>query len=251
MLRNLPALGLRTKTVVALSIAVLAILGVFMSYEMERFRVSRLGELRANAENLANLYAGAIANSVWEFDRDNAKAQLEALKVVDGFQRAVVWESNGPEFVAVFHRIADGPHVEGKARIVVNGKEIAWILVRLSRKVVSDAAERHLREMLFTFGALSVALLSAVFAALHFLARPLERMTNLMQRFATGQLAGQIPYVTRNDEVGRMAQALAVFRDHAIERRNAELALRRRSEELVALNHDLLKARDAAESANR
>jgi signal transduction histidine kinase/DNA-binding NarL/FixJ family response regulator len=251
MLVNLPALGLRVKIVVALSIAVLAILGAFMSYDMERFRVSRLNELRGNAQNLANLYAGAIANSVWEFDRENAKAQLEALKVVNGFQRAVVWEANGPEFVAVFHRIADGPHVEGKAPIVVNGKEIAWILVRLSRKVVTDAAQRHLHEILLTFGALGVALLSAVFAALHLLARPLERMTNLMQRFATGQLAGQIPYVSRNDEVGRMAQALAVFRDHAIERRSAELALRRRSEELVALNHDLLKARDAAESANR
>ncbi len=251
MWRNLPALGLRTKIVVALSIAVLAILGAFMSYEMERFRVSRLDELRRNAQNLANLYSGAIANSVWEFDRENAKGQLEALKVVEGFQRAVVWEIDGPEFVAVFNRIADGPHVEGKARIVVNGKEIAWILVRLSRKVVTEAAQRHLREILVTFGALGLALLSAVFAALHFLARPLERMTDLMQRFATGQLAGQIPYVMRNDEVGRMAQALAVFRDHAIERRNAELALRRRSEELVALNHDLLKARDAAESANR
>ena len=251
MLRNLPAVGLRVKIVVALSIAVLAILGAFMSYEMERFRVERLSELRASAQNLANLYAGAIANSVWEFDKENAKAQLEALKVVEGFQRAVVWETNGPEFVAVFNHIADGPHAEGKARIIVNGKEIAWILVRLSRKVVTEAADRHLHEILVTFGALGLALLSAVFAALHFLARPLERMTHLMQRFATGQLAGQIPYVTRNDEVGRMAQALAVFRDHAIERRNAELALRRRSDELIALNHDLLKARDAAESANR
>jgi signal transduction histidine kinase/DNA-binding NarL/FixJ family response regulator len=251
MLRNLSAIGLRVKIVVALSIAVLAILGAFMSYEMERFRVERLNELRSTAQNLAQLYAGAIANSVWEFDRENAKAQLEALKVVEGFQRAVVWETDGPEFVAVFNRIADGPHAEGKAAIFVNGKEIAWILVRLSRKVVTDAASRHLQEMLFTFGALSVALLTSLFAALHFLARPLERMTDLMQRFATGQLAGQIPYVTRNDEVGRMAQALAVFRDHAIERRNAELALRRRSEELVALNRDLLKARDAAESANR
>jgi signal transduction histidine kinase/CheY-like chemotaxis protein len=48
-----------------------------------------------------------------------------------------------------------------------------------------------------------------------------------------------------------MAQALSVFRDHAIERRNAELALQRRTEQLDALNRDLLKARDAAESANR
>ncbi|HET6619233.1 MAG TPA: ATP-binding protein [Dongiaceae bacterium] len=248
---RLPALGLKVKVVVALSVAVLAILGAFVSYEKERFRVERLAELRATAQNLANLYSGAVANSVWEFDRDNTRAQLEALKVVEGFQRAVIWETNGPEFVSVSNRIADGPHVEGKAKIFVNGKEIAWILVRLSRKVVEAAEERHLEQVLYTVGALGVALLSSVFAALHFLTRPLDRMTNLMQRFATGQLGGQIPFVARSDEVGRMAQALAVFRDHAIERRNAELALQRRSEELVALNKDLLKARDAAESANR
>ena len=248
---RLPAFGLKIKVVVALSVAVLAILGAFVSYEMERFRIERMAELRATAQNLANLYSGAVASSVWEFDKDNTRSQLEALKVVEGFQRAVIWETNGPEFVAVSSRVADGPHVEGKAKIFVNGKEIAWILVRLSRKVVEAAEERHLQQILYTVAALAVTLLSSLFAALHFLTRPLDRMTNLMQRFATGQLGGQIPFVTRNDEVGRMAQALAVFRDHAIERRNAELALHRRSEELVALNKDLLKARDAAESANR
>ena len=251
MFLRLPALGLKVKVVVALSVAVLAILGAFVSYEMERFRIERMGELRATAQNLANLYSGAVASSVWEFDKDNTRSQLEALKVVDGFQRAVIWETNGPEFVAVSSRIADGPHVEGKAKIYVNGKEIAWILVRLSRNVVVVAEERHLQQILYTVAALAVALLTSLFAALHFLTRPLDRMTNLMQRFATGQLGGQIPFVARNDEVGRMAQALAVFRDHAIERRNAELALHRRSEELTALNKDLLKARDAAESANR
>ena len=248
---RLPALGLKVKIVVALSVAVLAILAAFVSYEMERFRIERMGELRATAQNLANLYSGAVASSVWEFDKDNTRSQLEALKVVEGFQRAVIWETNGPEFVAVSSRIADGPHVEGKAKILVNGKEIAWIMVRLSRNVVAAAEERHLKQILYTVAALAVALLTSLFAALHFLTRPLDRMTNLMQRFATGQLGGQIPFVARNDEVGRMAQALAVFRDHAIERRNAELALHRRSEELTALNKDLLKARDAAESANR
>ena len=250
-MRAFPPIGLKVKIVVALSVAVLGILGAFVSFDMERFRIERMSELRATAQNLANLYSGAVANSVWEFDKDNTRSQLEALKVVDGFQRAVIWEMNGPEFVAVSNRIADGPHVEGKAKILINGKEIAWILVRLSRDVVKTAEERHLKQLLVTVGALAVALLSAVFAALHFLTRPLERMTNLMQRFATGELSGSIPYVARNDEVGRMAQALDVFRDHAIERYNAEVALQRRSEELTDLNQDLRKARDAAESANR
>src|SRR4030095_11210247 len=131
-----PALGLKVKVVVALSVAVLAILGAFVSYEMERFRVARMARLRPTPQNLANLYSGSVASSVWEFDKDNTRSQLEALKVVEGFQRAVIWETNSPEFVAGASRIADGPHVEGKAKILVNGKEIAWIMVRLSRNVV-------------------------------------------------------------------------------------------------------------------
>ena len=50
-----PAVGLKVKIVVALSVAVLGILAAFVSFEMERFRIERLGELRATARNLANL----------------------------------------------------------------------------------------------------------------------------------------------------------------------------------------------------
>src|SRR5689334_20675680 len=169
MFTRLPSFGLRIKAVVALSVAVLGILGAFVSYDMERFRVEQMAELRANAQNLANLYSGAVASSVWEFDKDNTRSQLEALKVVGGFQRAVIWETNGPEFVSVSKGIADGPHVEGKAKIFVNGNEIAWIMVRLSRSVVAAAEERHLKQVLYTVAALAAALLTSVFTALHFL----------------------------------------------------------------------------------
>ena len=49
---RLPALGLKVKVVVALSVAVLAILGAFVSYEMERFRVERMGELDRKSTRL-------------------------------------------------------------------------------------------------------------------------------------------------------------------------------------------------------
>ena len=73
---RVPAFGLKIKIVVALSVAVLAILAAFVSYEMERFRVERMGELRATAQNLANLYSGAVTSSVWEFDRETTRSQL-------------------------------------------------------------------------------------------------------------------------------------------------------------------------------
>lgn len=51
--------------------------------------------------------------------------------------------------------------------------------------------------------------------------RPIVRMTDTMQKLATGDLAADIPFAHRQDEVGSMAGALQVFKQGAIE--NARL----------------------------
>lgn len=51
--------------------------------------------------------------------------------------------------------------------------------------------------------------------------RPIVRMTDIMQKLATGDLAADIPFAHRQDEVGFMAGALQVFKQGAIE--NARL----------------------------
>src|SRR5262245_41395548 len=127
---RLPAVSLKAKIVLALSIAVVAILGIYATIDIARYREARLGELREKAQNLAELYAVAVSGSVWEFDKLNTQQQLAALKVVPGFQRAVIWEYNGPEFASVSARIADGPHVEGKANIYGGDKPLGFIMIR-------------------------------------------------------------------------------------------------------------------------
>jgi methyl-accepting chemotaxis protein len=47
--------------------------------------------------------------------------------------------------------------------------------------------------------------------------RPIVRMTDTMQKLATGDLAAEIPFAHRQDEVGSMASALRVFKQGAIE----------------------------------
>ncbi|MGJ5202396.1 methyl-accepting chemotaxis protein [Bradyrhizobium sp. HKCCYLR20261] len=47
--------------------------------------------------------------------------------------------------------------------------------------------------------------------------RPLSRMTGLMRRIAEGELATEIPYAGRGDEIGAMARALDVFKTNALE----------------------------------
>jgi methyl-accepting chemotaxis protein len=47
--------------------------------------------------------------------------------------------------------------------------------------------------------------------------RPIVRMTSAMQKLATGDLAADIPFAHRQDEVGSMAGALLVFKQAAVE----------------------------------
>jgi methyl-accepting chemotaxis protein len=52
--------------------------------------------------------------------------------------------------------------------------------------------------------------------------RPVLAMTSTMDRLAAGDTSSVIPGAERRDEIGRMAAAVAVFRDNAIERQRLE-----------------------------
>ncbi len=69
--------------------------------------------------------------------------------------------------------------------------------------------------------------------------RPIVRMTAAMQQLAAGNLAAEVPFAHRRDEVGSMANALAVFKQGALE--NAGLR-----EEQVRIEQEAACARQAA-----
>ncbi|ABD86815.1 cache domain-containing protein [Rhodopseudomonas palustris] len=52
--------------------------------------------------------------------------------------------------------------------------------------------------------------------------KPLHRMTDAMKALAGGRLDVAIPGVGRNDEIGEMAEAVAVFKTNAVERQRLE-----------------------------
>ena len=104
------------------------------------------------------------------------------------------------------------------------GKEVAEIVVNAQNS--SDAAALRTaqaigngRLLLLLITALSV--LGASLIALRYVAprivRPIERITAAMSGLAGGDTSIDVPGRDRSDEIGRMADALGVFRDAAIE----------------------------------
>ncbi|HUO11810.1 MAG TPA: methyl-accepting chemotaxis protein [Caulobacteraceae bacterium] len=83
------------------------------------------------------------------------------------------------------------------------------------------------------------------------IASPVNQMTEVMKRLAGGDLAVRVPFEARRDEVGRMAQAVQVFKDAAAEKlRLEERAAQQRAEaEAERLANEAEKAASAAQAA--
>jgi methyl-accepting chemotaxis protein len=91
-----------------------------------------------------------------------------------------------------------------------------------------------------TAAVIGVVVLFAFVLVVRGITRPLTRMTEAMHALAAGQVDVTVPVSRRDDEIGRMAAALEVFRLHAIENRTLTEARERERNEaelqkLVAL----------------
>ncbi|MDH2344898.1 methyl-accepting chemotaxis protein [Bradyrhizobium sp. SSUT77] len=100
------------------------------------------------------------------------------------------------------------------------------------------AADRD-SSMLYILLGVSAAVLAFIAAGLLGVAlgvvRPIVRMTGTMQTLATGDLAADIPFAHRQDEVGSMAGALLVFKQAAVDNaRLREEQLRKEQEAALA-----------------
>jgi diguanylate cyclase (GGDEF)-like protein len=73
------------------------------------------------------------------------------------------------------------------------------------------------------------------------IARPVLRLTAMMNKLAGGDTDLPVPGMERRDEVGAMAQAVAVFRANLIARRQGEITLRRTNMQFDAALNSMLQ----------
>jgi len=117
------------------------------------------------------------------------------------------------EALRVSRSITSRLNQEVQAQVVAARKRSAEAAAQSSEVVEAG------RYLLIIVGIASV--LTAIFVMFVFvrplIIRPLENITEAMTRLAEGDVDVKIPWRQRNDEVGHMANALAVFRDTAVE----------------------------------
>jgi methyl-accepting chemotaxis protein len=134
--------------------------------------------------------------------------------------------------------------------------EVANIAVDLSdadARAELDAARRNLVvQLCIMLLSLGFGLFATFFISRR-IARPMSRITETMRLVADGDMACDVPFGDRADEIGELSRALAVFRRNALEKQrvedelvqsriaeqSAEAASRVKSEFLAHMSHEL------------
>jgi PAS domain S-box-containing protein len=121
--------------------------------------------------------------------------------------------------------------LEGSRALAVRlGDEVAG-LVTTARAASTAAASRSARTInrgevfmiIITVASVVGAVIVMLYYVVPWIIRPLESITGAMTDLAAGDTSVDIPGRERSDELGRMAQALGVFRDTAIEIQKSNL----------------------------
>ncbi|MDA9981359.1 PAS-domain containing protein [Gammaproteobacteria bacterium] len=118
------------------------------------------------------------------------------------------------------------------AKVVKFSQKDSDAAVRISAETINNSKWVML---IVTGSSIAIAALMILYYVGPRVVEPLERITEAMSNLAGGNTVVDIPARDRDDELGRMARALAVFKDTAIEMQKSNLAeIREARQRLVA-----------------
>ena len=103
--------------------------------------------------------------------------------------------------------------------------EASQSVMRSSEAFAVSMVEESRQSQAILIGGVAFAILLSVLVSIVVavsIARPVREVTRVMQTISQGNLDAEIHYRNRRDEVGRMVESIAIFRDNAVEMRAFE-----------------------------
>jgi methyl-accepting chemotaxis protein len=238
---------------VASVLAVVTALGVAVMTSRNQARTA--GMLVEKARLTTEVVAPNAAAAAWRFDEEEAGRLLHALASDPDFSAGLILDERGNTFAAFQSDVtterldpsfvrallaADQPLSAGSSgsRSVSSATGVLTVIPLVMRekagKIIgylalsfSDARAKSavLNELIAvsSVGLLVLVVVSGLLAwILSRVTKPIRDLTVATGRLSDGHLDIEIPATTRRDEIGGMARALGVLRDHAIARRRLE-----------------------------
>jgi methyl-accepting chemotaxis protein len=187
--------------------------------------------LSSKTKLIADIAGRGTADAIWNLDSQLAKASLAALAADPDYVGSELNDDHGKVLASDGAKeVKAGSLIVEKVPVirVEQGqlKSIGALELRMSTARADTAIARQTWMIGWVgLGAL-VVVCGLLFWILKSSTRPIEALTNVMAKLSSGELEVKIPALDRADEVGRMAQAVEVFKRNAIEveRLNADQA---------------------------
>ena len=171
---------------------------------------------------IAEIAGRSAADILWNLDATAGRELLAALAVDPEYVGSAVIDDRGDVFVANGAKFPEsGSIIAEKVPVIRNDKGQKKTVGALELRVSTALAdETVVREgiLLSLIGAGSlVVVCGLLFGILRRSTRPIVALTNAMATLSSGGLDTVIPALDRQDEVGRMAHAVEVFKQNANE----------------------------------
>ena len=185
------------------------------------FRVQGIlaDSLRQRAQEIARLQAQAVADPVWQFKMDQAKALIQGLDHDPAFQHAVLRDPDG-KILAEAGSPGDDV-VEARAPVKLESGGEIKSLGTLTLSLAKARNAQVLNEVILGALAMLVGLLIlqslGTLLSFRMITRPLARMQEAMAALADNDTSVDVPAQTRRDEIGDMARALETLKAHTEE----------------------------------
>lgn len=197
--------------------------------------------------------------SAYVTDIDHLKASIAALKnlterpadiaAIEQIETAVdAYYATGEELYRLMvdkaydqaHALSTGAAQTARERAIdLINKQVAQNNQRMAEaeSLADKLYKRTVRLLLsLSFGGLFCAIALVTWIMRRFIVRPLMAMTGAMGKLSDGDLDIVIQGVERKDEIGVLARALRVFREHGIALRHREAELRAARDEAIFAN---------------
>jgi len=229
--------SIRTRLVLLLTFVITIVYALFTLIEVQHKTAQVEAELHGQISIMLAIQTDALSVPLWNFDRDEIQRQLSLFVANRDIDSASVIQLGSAEFEAVIARAGrsdldrheDGDDtnkassVEGREKhlleqpISFGDEKIGHLIVEFSDERINiirdEIFSTHIKQ--FFFVAIAIAL--TVVIAVNGLIRPILNITQAMSQVAEGDLDVVIPATERRDEIGKMAQALTIFKANAVQ----------------------------------
>jgi len=156
---------------------------------------------------------------LWDFATDAAQKLVEALAQDPAFQAAWVLDNNGKDVIRVGEALESG--VETISRDIIHIEEdkpekIGTLTLQISHKMLNDSKAQQIKWGIVASLLVLTIVLGVIYFILNLIIKPMQAMTQVMGDLAGGTVTVEVPARDRTDEVGRMADAVQVFKENAV-----------------------------------